>query len=90
MRKVYLFVYSSTVASREDINNFLNTCGMVVSWRYDINNSYYILSDYSAADLSSEIRSKFPKGRFIITEMSEHNRQGWLTKESWEFMKKKQ
>lgn len=81
-RMVYLLVYSNSVGTRDDIKAWVNGCGLVKAWRYDMPNSMYLASEASAQKLSDSLREALPQGRFLITELSE-NRQGWLTSETW-------
>ncbi|MEQ9007891.1 MAG: hypothetical protein RLN96_09555 [Pseudomonadales bacterium] len=83
MSKAYLFAYSSQLGDRDSIKELLNSNYMVSKWRYDMPNSFYIISDYSAHQLADEIfRLGGSKGRFIVTEIPD-NSWGWLTEESW-------
>lgn len=88
MRKAYLFVYSSTIGTRDMISNYFNHNKMVIHWRYDMNNSYYIISENSSEELAKDFRKNFPSGRFLFTELGE-NKYGWLTRESWDLIKSK-
>ena len=90
MRKIYLLVYSDSLGSREAIKKCLSSLESVVTWRYDMPNSFYIISEESANVISHQIREYlgFNKGRFLVTEIPE-NRQGWLPKPTWYFIKNK-
>lgn len=82
--KNYLFVYSDNLGTRDFVNSILNRLNC--DWRYDIENCYYLKTDLSADELAQQIRN-FSSGRFFITEIST-NRQGFLPKRTWEFLKK--
>lgn len=82
--KNYLFVYSDNLGTRDFVNSILNRLNC--DWRYDIENCYYLKTDLSADELTQQIRN-FSSGRFFITEIST-NRQGFLPKRTWEFLKK--
>jgi hypothetical protein len=67
----------------------LNSISEVRTWRTDIPNCFYVVSEADAKALGNIIREKTGKsGRFIISEIQE-NRYGWLTNESWYFIKNK-
>jgi hypothetical protein len=87
MRKCYLLVHSVRAASHDQMKNILSSIPEVITWRTDIPRCFYVISEKSAAELTSLIRSKTSKlGRFIVSEIGD-NRNGWLTGESWYLIK---
>lgn len=88
MRRVYLFVYSDLMGDRDTMRGLVDSIPQILDWCYDIPNSFYIISERSANELSDLIRSNYSGThiRFIITEIS-NNRQGYLPKKTWEFIK---
>ena len=88
MSKVYLLVYSNACGSRDQIKAWAGTKPLVKTWRYDLPNAFYIVSDASANDLMQSLMNFIGrKGRFIITEIGS-NRNGLLPTDTWEFFKK--
>ena len=64
----------------EQMKTVLNSISEVRTWRTDIPNCFYVVSEADAKVLGTLIREKTGKtGRFIISELPE-NRYGWLTK----------
>lgn len=89
MSKAYLFVYDQTTGDREKVKAVLNGISMVNKWRYDMPNTFYIISDYTAEQLARAIRKSIgDKGRFIVSEIPS-NSFGWLTGESWYLIQNK-
>ncbi|MCA0153762.1 hypothetical protein [Winogradskyella vincentii] len=88
MRKAYLLVYSNSLGTREKVKNCLDKSNLVIHWRYDLPNAFYIISEDSANELSDMIRGKLGNGRFIVTEISS-NKQGWLPRQTWDLINKK-
>ncbi len=83
MKKSYIFVYNDTVGTREEVKNALNKMSHVETWRYDMPNVFYIVSNASAQKIAQQFESiAGTKGRFIFLEHT-NNSQGRLTKESW-------
>ncbi len=82
MRKSYLLVYSNSLGTRDQVKNCLSSIKEVLTWRFDMPNSFYIISENSADEIARSIRNTLGKGRFILTEISS-NKQGWLPSESW-------
>ena len=89
MRKVYLLVYSSSLGNREEVRACIKSLPEIITWRYDMPNTFYMVSEFEAQDISDAIRKYFTgKGRFLVTEVTE-NRQGLLLKKTWYFIKNK-
>lgn len=87
MKKLYIFNYSETSGSREDVKKWLNQEKMVNNWRYDLPFCFYVISEASSAELSkSFIAFNGKKGRHLFAEITS-NRQGLLTTESWAVMR---
>lgn len=90
MKRAYLLAFSDGLGTREQIKECLNTMPSVLTWRYDMTNAFYLISEESADVISNELRERIKSnGRFIVTEISE-NRQGWLTEASWYLIRYKQ
>ena len=89
MKKVYLLIYNDLLGSREEIKVVLNEIPEVSTWRYDMPNMFYIISEYSSKEIALKIREHFPiKGKFIITEIT-NNYYGWLDSDSWYLLQNK-
>ena len=43
MSNFYLFIYSDSLGNREEVKDILNDIPDVLSWRYDMPNSFYIV-----------------------------------------------
>jgi hypothetical protein len=83
VKKAYLFVYNDGVGDRETVKNIINTMPEISRWRYDMPNCFYIISEYSARELSTKFRSiTGKKGRFVFVEFA-GNDQGFLPEQSW-------
>lgn len=88
MRNVYLLVYSIEI-TRSEIREWANASHFVLTWRYELPNSFYLVSEDSADILASDFREFLrDRGRFLITEISD-NRQGWLSADTWYLLKNK-
>lgn len=89
MRNVYLLVYSETLGSREDVKKCINQIPEVLTWRYDLPNAFYLVSEQDAKTVANAITKCMGKhGRFILTEVSD-NRWGWLPNDTWHLLKNK-
>jgi hypothetical protein len=87
-RKAYLLIYSGASITREQVKNWANSETAVITWRYDLPNSFYLISEKSAQELSNSLMNRIGKARFLITEVSA-NRQGYLPKDTWYLFRNK-
>ena len=90
MKKSYVFIYNDTVGSREHVKNILDQMSYVETWRFDMPNVFYIISEFTAGDLAQQFESfNGTKGFFIFQEHTE-NSQGRLTGDSWYLLNNKE
>lgn len=89
MKKVYLLAYSDTFGSRDQVKSAINAIPEITTWRYDLPHAFYLVSEASAQALAIKLREKRGAGRFVVTEIPETNRWGWLTNQSWYLLKHK-
>ena len=90
MKKSYILVYSGNVGKREDIKSALNGMDSIEKWRYDLPSCFYLVSEQTAKEISTELYEKTDgNGMFIISEVPA-NSYGWLTPESWHLIQKKE
>lgn len=82
MRKAYILVYSDKLGTREEVKNCMDNIPEVITWRYDMPNSFYIISEKSAGEIAEAIHDFTGKTRFLVTEITS-NRQGWLPDDTW-------
>ncbi len=89
MRKSYLFIYNTNVGFRDKIKKIIDQMTTVITWRYDMPNMFYIISENSAHEIAKEFEShNGTKGRFLILEF-QGNAQGRLLPESWYLLRNK-
>jgi hypothetical protein len=88
MIKAYLLIYTKELGTRPRIKACLNSLPEVISWRSEIPNSFFLLSEASAEQLSRGIKecTGAENPRFFITRLP-LNRHGWLGQESWDFLR---
>ncbi|MCK7595811.1 hypothetical protein M0G74_00845 [Microbulbifer sp. CAU 1566] len=83
MRRAYLFIYDSKVGSRDELKEIFNKMQRVRTWRFDMPNMFYVISEYSAEELYEEfIEFNGKKGKFMFVEASS-NRQGLMLSDTW-------
>jgi hypothetical protein len=89
MKKAYLLLFSNEFASRDAVKIFANASPLVYTWRYDLPNSFYLISENSAREIAEGLqRAIGNKNRFIVTEINE-NHWGWLPDDTWYLIKNK-
>jgi len=89
MRKSYLFIFNDSVGITEAVKEVIDKMPYVYTWRRDMPNVFYIVSDYSAEDLAEQFEKlNGSKGRFIFMEYTS-NSQGRLSERTWYLLNNK-
>jgi hypothetical protein len=71
------------------MKEILNSMPEILTWRTDLANCFYLVSEQNARTLAQLIRKRTgERGRFLVTEIDE-NRYGWLSNESWYLFRNK-
>ena len=84
--KLYLLVYASTLGTREEVKNCLDSIPEILRWRTDLPSSFYLSSTKTADELVDLIiKRRGKQGRFVISEIT-LNTQGWLQPDTWAFL----
>lgn len=88
MKKAYLLAYSNELGTREQVRDALDANPLIENWRYDLPNSFYLISETSSKELANSIRSSLPQGRFIVS-LVDKDYWGWNNDETWYLLKNK-
>lgn len=71
-------LFSEATGGKEKVREWLNAEDLVLHWRTDLPNMFYVISEATAAELSESLSNHIGrKGRFLLSELGE-NRQGLL------------
>ena len=90
MKQAYLFIYSDEVGTREELKVLFDSSPSISSWRYDIPNVFYLISEKDAYQLYDEFaEKKGTNGLFLFMEYNT-NSQGMLLNKTWHFLTKKE
>lgn len=84
--KIFLFIFNNEFGTRDQAINIIKQLPTIFSWRSDLPNAIYIKSESCPQKLCDDIRAKRGVGKFLIAELTS-NRQGYLSKETWSFLK---
>ena len=83
----YVLIFSDSVGSTEQVRKFVDSRREIIDWYQCMSNAIFIRSEFSAQDLSEIFREfTFDEGRFLILDVNT-DRQGWLPRKAWKFMK---
>jgi hypothetical protein len=87
-RYAYLLVFDSNIGTEKEVSKFLDEREDIFqNWMTVLPNSFFIVSDKSAKEIADVFRSLTQNnGRFIVLDV-ETDRNGWLPKKAWEFIK---
>ena len=77
--------YSNSLGTYEDVKRIIDSMSDVLHWYRLFPNSFFLVSEKTATQLSSQIKGK-ASGRFLIADM-DTDRNGWMPKKAWEFIK---
>lgn len=89
-RKSFLFIYADDVGTRESLVEVLNDMRLVETWRYDMPNVFYLVSDADANTLAEQFEEKRgAEGRYLFIQCSS-DRQGRLPSETWYLLHNKE
>ena len=90
MKKSYVFIFNSSLGKNDEIREYLNASGYVITWRKELGSAYFFVSEYAAKEIYEDVSQYFGKGKgtFLITEVTS-NKQGLLNKRSWDLLNKK-
>ena len=68
----------------------IDSMSEVWTWRYELENSFFIVSDCSAKELSDafQLAIGHESGKFLFNEITS-NKQGWLSPKAWHLINKK-
>lgn len=81
-----LFIFNGDFGSRSQAISIIKQIPTIVGWRCDMPNAIYLKSESSPQELCDEIRAFNGQGKFLVIEIT-NNRQGYLTKETWDFLR---
>lgn len=84
--KKYILLYNNSLGNEEDVKSFLDSISEIINWRTDIMNTFLLKSKLEANQIADIFIKQKPNARFFISEISS-NRQGWLPKDAWNFIK---
>lgn len=88
-QRAYLLIYSDSMGEREEVKGFLDKQAEISHWRFDMPNTFYLVSDRSAQELYEVVqRFNEKRGRFLISEIGS-NKQGWLPAKTWHLLNQK-
>jgi hypothetical protein len=90
MKKVYLFIYNDETGTREELKAIISIMNTVLTWRFDMPHSFYIISENSAIELYDEFtKAHGIKGRYMFIECTD-NKQGQMLPDTWYLLNNKQ
>lgn len=87
MRKLYLLCHNG---KRDEVQSLIDSSDYVLTWRYDMPNMFYLVSEHSAGEIGSDIKKRrTSEFRFLVIEGNTDNKQGWLPERTWYLLNNK-
>lgn len=88
MTNTYLYIFTPTNFTRQQVTEYLDTLEGVETWFYSMPNSIFIVGRVPARDLSSQIVQRFGEHRHFVTLVSKGARAGWMPRSHWALLPK--
>ncbi|WP_196435166.1 hypothetical protein [Methylomonas sp. LL1] len=88
MKNSYIFIYNRSLGTKEEVRDFVNSCESIITWRSELSNTFFIVSELSAYKIYDLVAEYFGegKGEFLICKYDENNSQGLLNERSWHLL----
>ena len=86
----YVLIYDNETADRETMKTHLDSLSEILSWRYDIPNCFFVYSNENANRLTELLASRLPNYKCFLFAEIPLNKQGYLRKETWNFINQNQ
>jgi len=83
----FLVTFDTTQMSREALIQAIDEIPEIVNWYAFLPAAVCVVSELSTFELSRAIRMRLPDLRFILVRMEKGERQGWLPKSAWQFIR---
>lgn len=88
MKRAYLLIFNGHFGTFPHVQKLLNQIPEILDWRYELPNTFIVISEVSANDLFKRFTGMNRFSRLLISEISE-NRQGLMSPEAWKLMNDK-
>lgn len=87
-RWAYILVFDDGLGTREEIQGFLDSRREILNWYACMTNAIFIVSEETATTLQKIISEFNTAGAHFILLDVKTDRNGWLPRLAWEFMRK--
>lgn len=89
MRRLFVLLYDDALGTRQELQMAINaTAPIVLEWRFDLPNSFFLISEATAKTIAEAIRFRRPNGRFVVLEAG-GDYWGWDHPETWHMFQNK-
>jgi hypothetical protein len=90
MKKIYLLIYSSALGTRDQVKALLDEMPEVISWRYEIPYSFFIISERTKKEIGLVLheRAHDPKqARILVVDITNDTSiYGWISRDTWNYI----
>lgn len=85
----YLMMFSDSLGTRKEVQDFLNEIPEVTYWYSCVPHCVFFSSTLTAGNIAEKVHERFGKGSgfFLIMDANNNDRQGWLPKKVWHLFK---
>ncbi len=89
MKSLFILLYGDKVGSREVVKEAVDACPHIITWRYDLPHSFYLVSESNAKTIALWLREKIPSGQFTVIKADTSDFWGWGHKATWYLFRNK-
>jgi hypothetical protein len=88
--RVHLLTFNDAEVSRDEVLEAINRVSSVKNWIAFLPASICLASELPAQSLAREIRQLMPTVHFLLVEIDQTKKNGWLPRQVWDFINRPQ
>ena len=86
---LYILTFDPHKTDAPSLHKAISNNTLITSWWHYLGSTYIIKSDSSVGTITDDILKNWPNQRFFMAKIdtTPGNRNGWLPKEAWEWIR---
>lgn len=88
MAKTFLLSFDPHKTDADALHKVISTSPYVTNWSHYLASSYVLRSNHNLTTIMDDIIARWPKQRFLLTEIKHRERNGWMPMKAWDWFKK--
>lgn len=87
-KNFYILTFDQGKTDTQKMHEIIKNSPYIKTWWHYLGSTYILVSEDSLDTVHQHIMKSYPKHRYFLAEVNLHNKNGWLPKEAWEWIKK--